>query len=215
MAVEKTGFVSVGAEVEDEIMPDKAIFRIGFCGRRDTREECLEDYTAERERVASALEAFELKDELTCRGYTCYANTSRKKRNVVGYSYYAYGTIAAPLEKVDVGAVWAALNLCGSHADMDVDFDLYDKRAAEDELIARAVAQARGNAEALATASGTNLAGVKHISYNSYGDSAASCRPYVCAASAAPSGTGEMPRVELEPEPIKIECSVDVEWWLE
>ena len=106
---------------------------------------------------------------------------------------------AAPLEKTDVGAVWAALNLCGSHADMDVDFDLYDKQAAEDELIARAVA----------------LAGVKHISYNSYGDSAASGRSYVCAASAAPMGADETPRVELEPEPIKVECSVDMEWWLE
>ena len=122
---------------------------------------------------------------------------------------------AAPLEKTDVGAVWAALNLCGSHADMDVDFDLYDKQAAEDELIARAVAQARGNAEALAAASRTKLAGVKHISYNSYGDSAASGRSYVCAASAAPMGADETPRVELEPEPIKVECSVDMEWWLE
>ena len=71
------------------------------------------------------------------------------------------------------------------------------------------------DAEVLVTVSGAKRGGVKHISYNSYADSASTCRSYVCAASAGPIGEDDMPRVELEPEPIKIECSVDMEWWLE
>lgn len=216
MAIDKTGYVSVGAEVEDEVMPDKVIFRIGFGGRRDTREGCLDDYTAERALVTKALAAFDLDGELTCRGYTCFANTSRKKGNILGYRYYAYGTVSAPLEKTDVGAVWAALNTCGSHADMQVDFDLYDRRAAEDALIARAVERARGNARALAAASGTKLAGVKHISYNGDGGHAWICNESVgCVPDGGVPDGGNPPYVDLEPEPIQIECSVDVEWWLE
>ena len=30
MATDKTGYVSVGAEIEDEVMPDRVIFSIGF-----------------------------------------------------------------------------------------------------------------------------------------------------------------------------------------
>ena len=52
MATDKTGYVSVGAEIEDEVMPDRVIFSIGFDGRRTTKESCLEDYNTDRARVA-------------------------------------------------------------------------------------------------------------------------------------------------------------------
>ena len=38
MSMDKTGYVSVGAEIEDEVMPDRVIFSIGFGGRRTTKE---------------------------------------------------------------------------------------------------------------------------------------------------------------------------------
>lgn len=167
MATDKTGYVSVGARIEDKIMPDRVIFSIGFGGRFDTKEACLDDYNADRAKVAAALAPFGLDDELTCRRYTCYAQTTHKRAIIVGYDYYAYGTVAAPVDSVDCAAVWAALNTCGSHADMNIRFELADERAAEDVLIARAVERARGNAQALAAAAGTKLGGIKHISYNS------------------------------------------------
>lgn len=167
MATDKTGYVSVGARIEDKVMPDRVVFSIGFGGRFDTKEACLDDYNADRAKVAAALAPFGLDDELTCRRYTCYAQTTRKRAIIVGYDYYAYGTVAAPVDSVDCAAVWTALNTCGSHADMNIRFELADERAAEDVLIARAVERARGNAQALAAAAGTKLGGIKHISYNS------------------------------------------------
>ena len=167
MAADKTGYVSVGARIEDKVMPDRVIFSIGFGGRFDTKEACLDDYNADRAKVAAALAPFGLDDELTCRRYTCYAQTTRKRAIIVGYDYYAYGTVAAPVDSTDCAAVWTALNTCGSHADMNIRFELADERAAEDVLIARAVERARGNAQALAAAAGAKLGGIKHISYNS------------------------------------------------
>lgn len=213
MATDKTGCVSVGARIEDKVMPDRVIFSIGFGGRFDTKEACLDDYNADRAKVAAALALFGLDDELTCRRYTCYAQTTRKRAIIVGYDYYAYGTVAAPVDSIDCAAVWTALNTCGSHADMNIRFELADERAAEDVLMARAVERARGNAQALAAAAGTKLGGIKHISYNSrpgdYGT-------VYCAAMGAPDGaSGGLGETVLDPEPIEVECSVDVEWWLE
>lgn len=213
MSMDKTGYVSVGAEIEDEIMPDRVIFSIGFGGRRTTKESCLEDYNADRARVADALAPFGLDSELTCCRYTCYAQTTRKKATIVGYNYYAYGTVTAPVDSTDFVSVWTALNTCGSHADMGIRFELADQRAAEDALIARAVERARGNAETLAAAAGSKLGGVKHISYNSR---AASYGRTYCVAACAPDGApGDSEETVLEPELIEVECSVDVEWWLE
>lgn len=217
MSMDKAGYVSVGAEVEDEVMPDRVVFNICFGGGFDTKEACLDDYNKDRAKVAAALAPFGLDDELTCRGYSCYARTTRRKATVIGYSYRAYGTIAAPIDVIDVAAVWTALNTCGSRADMGVGFDLADQRAAEDALIARAVERARGNAQALAAASRSKLGGVKHISYNSrLGDIDRFC--YASAdgvALEAPAGSGDFKATVLEPEPIEVECSVDDEWWLE
>lgn len=217
MSMDKAGYVSVGAEVEDEVMPDRVVFSICFGGGFDTKEACLDDYNADRAKIAAALAPFGLDAELTCRGYTCYARTTRRKATVLGYSYHAYGTIAAPIDAIDVAAVWTALNTCGSRADMSVGFDLTDRRAAEDALIARAVERARDNAQALAVASGSKLGGVKHISYNSrLGATNRFC--YDGAADfalGAPAGSADSKVTVLEPEPVEVECSVDVEWWLE
>lgn len=48
MSMDKTGFVSVGAEIEDEVMPDRVVFSICFGGSFDTKEACLNDYNADR-----------------------------------------------------------------------------------------------------------------------------------------------------------------------
>ena len=112
MSMDKAGFVSVGAEIEDEVMPDRVVFSICFGGSFDTKEACLDDYNADRVKVAAALAPFGLDGELTCRGYACYARTTRRKATITGYSYHAYGTIAASIDAVDVAAIWTALNTC-------------------------------------------------------------------------------------------------------
>ena len=214
MANTNSGYISVGASVEDKVMPDRVTFKICFEDSKRTKDECLAGYNADRARIAKALAPFGLGEELTCKRYSCYSRTTRKKNTVLGYSYYAHGSIETDLASVDHAAVWQALNTCGVRADMDVSFGIKDRRAAEDVLIAKAVGQARANAQVLAEAAGVKLAGVKHISYNS--DS----RDYDwCVCEAAPAGVpddGEGDeKTVIEPEPVKVSCSVDAEGWVE
>lgn len=206
------GYVSVGAEVEDEVVPDEVTFRIRFGGRFPSKAECLTDYSAEQKKIKGALSSFGLADRLGCRRYSCYAHTTRKKAVVDGFDYCAYGTVSTPAAEIDAGEVWAALSTCGAHASSSVEFGFSDRRAAEDGLIGRAVRKARANAEALAAASGTSLGAVKHISYNA----SPSNNLFVCAASAdCGPGNASDDGLRLEPEPIEVECSVEIEWWLE
>ena len=72
--------------------------------------------------------------------------------------------------------------------------------------------KARSSAEALAAASGKRLGEVRQIRYNrptggySYpGD--------FCMERVAATDSEQLPN--LNPEPIEVACSVDVDWWLE
>ena len=95
---------------------------------------------------------------------------------------------------------------------MNLHFELSDEDTEERRLIGTAVAKARLSAEALAAAAGMELAGVKEIRYNRSGGS--NFWGALCAdGCATPNGAASsMP--DLHPEPIDVECSVDVDWWL-
>lgn len=112
----------------------------------------------------------------------------------------------------DIAVIWAALAGRVSTARVNLHFELGDEDVEERRLIGTAVAKARLSAEALAAAAGTELAGVKEIRYNRGGDS---CFWGVACADgcATPNGAASsMP--DLHPEPIDVECSADVGWWL-
>ena len=129
--------------------------------------------------------------------------------------------VAAPSSRVtlkfkreghDIAAIWAALAGRVSTARVNLHFELGDEDAEERRLIGTAVAKARLSAEALATVAGMELAGVKEIRYSRSGDSC--FWGVACAdASATPNGAASS-MSDLHPEPIDVECSVDVDWWL-
>lgn len=72
---------------------------------------------------------------------------------------------------------------------------------------------ARQNAEALAAAAGERLGSVKSISYN-HGGSRYAFRVCESGGHAPGAAPDDFPEVDFEPEPIDIECEVDVVWWL-
>ena len=106
MATDKSGYVSVGAQIEDKVMPDRVIFSIGFGGRFDTKEACLDDYNADRAKVAAALAPFGLDDELACRRYTCYAQATRKRQS-------SWATTTMRTARLPRLSIRLTLRLCG------------------------------------------------------------------------------------------------------
>lgn len=209
---ENLAVVKVSATAEDRVDPDVAVFTLRFGKKCETQQECADDFAAEQDRVIRALEPFGIADALGFDGYSSYVCTSGRRAVVTGYEYYCSATLKVEREGHDIAAIWAALAGRVSTARVNLHFELSDEDAEERRLIGAAVAKARLSAEALATAAGTELAGVKEIRYNRSGDS---CFWGVACADgcATPNGAASsMP--DLHPEPIDVECSVDVDWWL-
>lgn len=209
---ESLAVVKVSATAEDKVDPDLAVFTLRFGKKCETQQECADDFAAEQDRVIRALEPFGIADALGFDGYSSYVCTSGRRAVVTGYEYYCSATLKVKLEGHDIAAIWAALAGRVSTARVNLHFELSDEDAEERRLIGSAVAKARLSAEALATAAGMELAGVKEIRYNRSGDS---CFWGVARADgcATPNGAASsMP--DLHPEPIEVECSVDVDWWL-
>lgn len=209
---ENLAVVKVSATAEGKVDPDLAVFTLRFGKKCETQQECADDFALEQDRVIHALEPFGIADTLGFEGYSSYLCTSGRRAVVTGYEYYCFAMLKVDRKSHDVAAIWAALAGRVSTARVNLHFELGDEDAEERRLIGAAVAKARLSAEALASAAGVELAGVKEIRYNRSGDSC--FWGVACAdASAIPNGVASsMP--DLHPEPIDVKCSVDVDWWL-
>lgn len=206
--LEKSAVVKVSAEVEDTVAPDLAVFALRFGRKCKSQQECSEDFAAEKDRVARALAPFGIADDLLFSRYSSYACTSGRRSAITRYEYYCSATLKVAREEHDVPAVWAALSSSVSTARINLCFELEDAEAEEDRLVGKAFAKAKRSAEALAAASGMALGGVKEIRYRRNIDGFAYAD--FCAAPASDEGAAP----DLQPEPIEVECSVDVDWWL-
>ena len=114
----------------------------------------------------------------------------------------------------DVSAVWTALAKSAIKATIDVRFSLEDEDAEEAKLLGRAVKKARVSAEALAVAAGKQLGEVRQIRYRRYDGGYAAAPAGIYARRSGDTGADDtLP--DLNPEPIEVECSVDVDWWPE
>ena len=168
---ENLAVVKVSATAEDKVDPELAVFTLRFGKKCETQQECADDFAAEQDRVIRALEPFGIADTLGFDGYSSYVCTSGRRAVVTGCEYYCSATLKVEREGHDIAALWAALAGRVSTARVNLHFELSDEDAEERRLIGAAVAKARLSAEALATAAGTELAGVKEIRYNRSGGS--------------------------------------------
>lgn len=210
---EERAVVKVSATVKDNIEPDLAVFTIRFGRMRKTQRECADDFAIEKKRVAHVLEPFGLADKLGFSNYSSYACTTGRRAIITGYEYYCSATLKTEREQYDVAAIWMALAGTVSTARVNIRFEIADVDAAEDRLIGKAVAKATRSADALAAASGMQLGNVREIRYRRCGDSHA---PDVMfsARRIGHDDSDEDFMPELQPKPIEVECSVDVDWWL-
>lgn len=204
--------VKVGATVKAFVEPESAIFEIRFGRRCKTLDACAGDFAAEQLRVKAALERFGLSEALKVHGYSSYAHRTGKKGVIDGYEYGCWGVLEVGRSEHDAGMIWQALSESGASASVNLRFKLDDGRAAEDSLIEKAVARAWGNAEALARSAGMLLGGVREIKYRRK-DCGAGLMLGAASMRCSETYGDKMP--SFDPEPIEIECHVDVDWWLD
>ena len=210
-AAQSRPVVCVSATIKDAVEPDIAEFRIRFEWHGQSQEACTKQYSEDVRCAQDALRKLGLEDELKVSGFTSYANRSRRGRTITGYEYVARGVLRLKRVEHDIPAVWTALAKSGIKATINVYFSLEDEDAEEAKLLGTAVGKARSSAEALAAAAGKRLGDVRQIRYKRY-DGAFGAAPGSLPFCARSEAEEDLP--DLNPEPIEIECSVDVDWWL-
>ena len=200
---DSTPAVRLSATVERRVEPDTAEVTVMFEGTFPTREECASDHNAQVAKMKLALAPFCLEGSLKSDGYACTQNRTRKNA-LKGFSYIERASLVLPRKGTDVGAILDALEGCGTTASFVVRYYHADESAIEEELAAAAVARSRQTAEKLAAAAGAKVAGVKSISYRSY-------TPACLEMAPGDSGVQD----DLDPTPVEVEATVEVEWRLE
>ncbi len=203
--------VKVGATATASVEPDTAVFELRFGCRCKSQKACIDDYDSELAKVKGTLARFGIEEELKTSGYHTYAHRTGKKRSIDGYEYGSRGILKVKRESYDVGAIWQALSESSTCASFGLSFELVDERIAEDALIEDAVFRARSSAEALAQAAGMSLGGVKEIRYQREGSAFG---PVLFDAAPSSGSVNFDVQPDFEPEPIEIECHVDIDWWL-
>lgn len=205
--------VCVSATVEERVEPDIARLTIWFRGHGQNQDECAMLYAADARRAKEALEPFDLHNQLRLSSYHSYESQRRSKRASRGLEYGARGLLRIRPIEHDVVNIWSALAGSKINASIEVLFSLEDGDSEEAKLLGHAVAKARSNADALATAAGKRLGEVRQIRYNRSGDGF-SRGGYRCSKDLRNSDdSSSIP--DFNPEPIEVTCSVEVDWSLE
>lgn len=213
ITTQNMSLVCVSATARDSVESEVAKFSIRFQGHGRNQDECTKQYVEDLKRAQAALKQFGLENELKVFGYTSYADRSRRGRTISGYEYSALGLLRVKMSEYDISAIWTALAKSTIKATTDVLFSLEDEDAKEAKLLGEAVKKARFSAEALALAAGKRLGDVRQIRYNRYDEDFSASARFCSERPSATQEDDDLPN--LNPEPIEVECSVDVDWWLE
>lgn len=206
--------VKVGATERGEFEPDRATISVRFGREFKTQEECAEDYKKEVRRVKDVLVRFGLADEMKTSRYSTYNYRYGRRGNVLAYRYSSTGTLDLARDEYDIRDICLAVQGSGTSATVEVEFSLSDRQSAEDSLMASAVAHARQNAEVLAKAAGMEIGGMSEIRYQWEGAEPMFFEYGTLYCGSAPADDDDDEEPDFDPEPKRVECHVDTEWWV-
>ena len=145
--------------------------------------------------------------------YEGYQEDGVYRQRLIGYRFRHELKIEFPWENERLGAVLNAITETALAPEIRITYTVKDREAAKNALIGMAVADAKAKAEALTSAAGVKLTGIRHISY-AIGENEFAVHPVLypgaarkmCADNAAP---------EIVPEEITAEDTVTIVWEIE
>lgn len=179
--------------------PDRASFNFGVTTQASTASAALSRSSAQARAIVSALEkaGIDAKNIQTT-NVSLWPQTRANVTQIVGYRASNSVNVTAPLARA--GAVVDAAVGAGTNNVDGPNLDTSDKSSLYDDALKQALADAKGKAEAIATASGLTITGVEKVTEGAQ----ASPLPYFAAAKASAA------EVTIEPGTQQIQASVTV-----
>jgi hypothetical protein len=179
--------------------PDRASFNFGVTTQASTAGAALGRSSAQARAIVSALEkaGVDAKNIQTT-DVSLWPQTRANGTQIVGYTASNSVNVTAPLARA--GAVVDAAVGAGANNVDGPSLDTSDKSSLYDDALEQALADAKGKAQAIATASGLSITGVEKVTEGGQ----ANPLPYFGPAKAAAA------EVTIEPGTQQIQASVTV-----
>ncbi len=222
--------IRVTGKGQIKVRPDMTVITMDLEGMYPNYDETLRHSSEDTEVLKTVLEqfGFERTDLKTLNfdvdtKYESYEerHMGRKeyKRRLVGYKFTHSLKVEFASDNDRLGKILYALANCSVRPELRISYTVKDQEAAKNEMLAKAIADAKGKAAVLANAAGVALRDIQSIDY-SWGEISFECRPmnrYLeCADAcmydgAAPKGYA----MDIEPDDIDVSDTVTVIWEIE
>ena len=202
------------------LKPDTVQITMTLEGVEPVYAETLRRSAADTETLRNAIETTGFaREELKTRSfnvqteYEGYQDDGVYRQRLIGYRFHHELLIEFPWENEQLGTVLNAITETELTPEIRITYTVKDREAAKNALIGMAVADAKAKAEALVTAAGVKLCGIRHINY-AIDENEFAVHPVLyagmsrkaCADNAAP---------EIVPEEITAEDTVTIVWAIE
>lgn len=145
--------------------------------------------------------------------YEGYQEEGVYRQRLTGYRFRHELKIEFPWDNERLGEVLAAVTETALTPEIRIAYTVKDREAAKNTLIGMAVADAKAKAEALVTAAGVKLLGIRHIGY-AIDENEFAVHP-VLYAGAARKMCADNCAPEIVPEEITAEDTVTIVWAIE
>lgn len=151
--------------------------------------------------------------------YESYKEHGTYKQRFVGYKYHHLMKVEFESDNERLGKVLYALAHCPVKPEFRLSYTVKDPEAAKNELLGKAIADAKEKSTVLTTAAGVTLKSIQNIDY-SWGQINFEVQPMnrmlmaeeCCEAPTAAYGSYDM---DIEPDDIEVSDTVTVIWEIE
>ena len=151
--------------------------------------------------------------------YESYKEHGTYKQRFVGYKYHHLMKVEFESDNERLGKVLYALAHCPVKPEFRLSYTVKDSEAAKNELLGKAIADAKEKSTVLTTAAGVTLKSIQNIDY-SWGQINFEVQPMsrmlmaeeCCEAPTAAYGSYDM---DIEPDDIEVSDTVTVIWEIE
>lgn len=139
--------------------------------------------------------------------------TGEHERRFSGYEYVHELKIEFPSDNGRLGKILYAMAHSAVAPEISFRYSILDKEAARNELLAKAVSDARAKARILAAAAGEQLGAIQSIDY-SWGRIRWDISPISEMVCSEADVVGNSYNIEIEPDDVRLEDTVTVVWEL-
>ena len=146
--------------------------------------------------------------------FESYKDDGIYRQRLIGYKYNHLMKIEFPSDNDRLGRILYALASCPLYPEFRISYTVKDREAAKNELLGKAVTDARGKAAVLTRAAGVSLKDIQSIDY-SWGEISFDVQPMrkMSMPDMAPMmAEGASYDLDIEPEDIEVSDTVTVIW---